>query len=124
MRRTIIGFIGAVLVLAGCGSAHDNGMHGGAVACDASTATATASVAIQGYSYVPACVKVTSGTLVTFTNDDGIPHTVTTDAGQAESFDSGAIASSGTFTHTFTAVGTDALHCTFHTGMHMTVLVQ
>jgi plastocyanin len=121
----------AVLATAvlGCGSSYaGSSSYGGAPAapqCTAANAQAvTGAIEIAGMAFSPACAKVPLNTLVTFTNDDTVAHTVTTDAGQPETFDSGAIAPSGHFTHTFGTAGPIAIHCTIHPDMHLTVFVQ
>jgi plastocyanin len=112
----------------GCGSSYSSSGSGGSPApaqCTAANAqTVTGAIQIQGMAYSPACAKVAPNTLVTFTNDDSVAHTVTTDAGQPETLDSGNIAPSGHFTHTFGTAGTIAIHCSIHPDMHLTVFVQ
>lgn len=86
------------------------------------TPTATTSVDLQGSTFKPADIQVSPSAVVTFTNLDGIDHTVT--------FDNTAIASIGRFSsgaQTVTmpaATGTYAYHCTIHAGMKGTVLVK
>jgi plastocyanin len=79
---------------------------------------------MQGMQFSPTCARVPMGTEVVFTNDDTVAHTVTTDAGQAESFDSGTIAPGSTYRHTFATAGTIAIHCSIHSNMHLSVVVQ
>ncbi len=94
-------------------------------ACTASSATATTSVSLSGMQYVPSCIKVSPGATVTFQNADSVAHTVTTDAGQPETFDSGPIAPTQDFTHTFASTSeTVHVHCSIHTYMTATILVQ
>ncbi len=114
-----------VLVLGGCGSSSSGyGMTGGGGGCTASTATATTSVSLSGMAFNPDCIKVATDATVTFTNHDGYAHTVTADAGQSETFDSGDLASGASYQHTFSTAGTFGLHCSIHAGMVMTVVVQ
>jgi plastocyanin len=88
-------------------------------ACSAkSTATpippssgSTADVAIANFSFSPDTLTVKVGTTVTWTNQDSVEHTVTSDTGL---FDSGALAQGKTFSYTFTAAGTYPYHCTPH----------
>ncbi len=71
-------------------------------------------VFIQGMSFNPSSLTVTAGTTVTWTNKDGVAHTVTSTTGL---FDSGSISTNGTFSHTFTAAGTFSYYCKIHTYM-------
>jgi plastocyanin len=120
----------AVAAALGCGSDYGGGgsMGYGAPApaqCTAANATAvTGAIGIAGMAFVPACAKVAAGTSVTFTNGDAIAHTVTTDPGQAESFDSGSLAPGAQFTHTFATAGTVRIHCTIHPNIRLTLFVQ
>ena len=111
----------AVLAVAGCGS-----MGGSAAApCSAAIATpVTGAIEIAGMAFVPACAKVAAGTAITFTNNDGVQHTVTSDAGQPETFDSGLLNQGAQFVHTFATAETERIHCNVHPEMHLTVIVQ
>lgn len=80
------------------------------------SAAANASVAIQNFAYSPQVVTITVGSSVTWTNDDGVDHTVTSLSGPA-AFDSGQIAGGGTYSHRFTVVGTYTYHCADHSMM-------
>jgi plastocyanin len=70
----------------------------------------------------PVSISITSGTTITWTNKDGIAHTVTGNDGQP--FDSGTIPANGTYTHTFPGVGLFNYRCTFHPSMVATVEVN
>jgi plastocyanin len=129
MRANILRVGAALLVAAGavgCGSAYN--MNSGAAApaqCSAATATpVTGAIEIATSAFVPTCAKVAKGTAVTFTNNDVIAHTVTSDAGQVDNFDSGLMAHGVQFQHTFGTVGTIGIHCTVHPFMTLTVIVQ
>jgi plastocyanin len=89
-----------------------------AVACNA-TGAGTA-VAIAGNAFSPASVTVAVGGFVTWTNSDGISHTVTFDAGP----NCGTLGSGATQTAQFTVAGTYAYHCQIHPSMKGTVVVQ
>jgi plastocyanin len=69
----------------------------------------------------PVTITVAAGTTITWTNNDGVAHTVTSDTAL---FDSGSIPSGGTYSHTFSTAGTFAYHCKFHAGMTATVVVN
>ncbi len=81
----------------------------------------TNEVWMQNYAFVPSTITVSSGTTVTWTNKDGVDHTVTSDTGL---FDSGNITGNSTFSHTFNTPGTYAYHCTIHTYMTGKVIVN
>ncbi len=78
-------------------------------------------VAISGYAFSPASLTVPKGTTVTWQNDDGVAHTATSNSG---AWDTGAIASGGSAMITFTSSGTFAYHCTYHSMMTGTIVVQ
>jgi plastocyanin len=66
---------------------------------------------IQGMAFVPSTITVSAGTTITWTNKDGMTHTVTSDAAL---FDSGNIGSGGTYSHNFATAGTYKYHCSIH----------
>jgi plastocyanin len=78
-------------------------------------------VLIQGMAFNPLTITVAMGTSVTWTNKDAVAHTVTSNTGI---FDSGSINTNGTFSYTFSTVGTFPYHCTVHPYMTATVIVQ
>ncbi len=116
--------------IAGFGAACGGGSSGYSpgnkpAACSATSATATTSVSLSGMEFVPSCVKISKGATVTFQNADTVNHTVTTDAGQPETFDSGPLAPRSDFVHTFAnAAETVHVHCSIHAGMTATIFVQ
>jgi len=75
-------------------------------------------VFIQGLAFNPSSITVAANTTVTWTNKDGVSHTVTSNSGL---FDSGLISTNGTFSFKFTAAGTYPYHCTPHPSMTATV---
>lgn len=76
---------------------------------------------IQGMAFNPSTITVTSGTTITWTNKDGVAHTVTSTTGL---FDSGSISSNGTYSHLFNTAGTYPYKCTIHPSMTATVVVN
>lgn len=107
-----------ILLLAACGGTD------GDQGCTADSAVATTSVHLVTNAFSPSCFKVPLAAQVTFSNDDVTAHTVTTDAGEAETFDSGHVLPGDVFTHAFGSVGTTRLHCTLHAGMMATAIIQ
>jgi plastocyanin len=79
-------------------------------------------VFIQNSAFSPSTITVVANTAITWTNNDGMPHTVTSDTGNE--LNSGNIPASGTWSHTFTAAGTYPYHCTIHPAMKATVKVN
>ena len=73
--------------------------------------------------FTPNSITVVLGvnSTVVWTNNDGSPHTVTSNGG---TFDSGNMAPGQSFTYTFTSAGTFAYHCTYHPWMTGTVVVM
>jgi plastocyanin len=78
-------------------------------------------VIIQGMAFNPVNITITSGTTVIWSNKDGTDHTVTSNTGL---FDSGSISNNGTYSHTFSSIGTFPYHCTIHTTMTGSVIVN
>lgn len=85
------------------------------------------SVSISGMAFNPASLTVAVGTTVTWTNNDAIAHTVTSDTGL---FDSGSISATGgysgggTYSYTFATAGTYNYHCMIHPMMTAKIIVQ
>jgi plastocyanin len=83
----------------------------------------TNTVSIENFNYSPSSITVKKGTMVTWTNNDTTAHTVTSDSGSKDVFDSGSIDHGKTFSTQFNTAGTIKYHCTFHPDMHGTVIV-
>ena len=79
------------------------------------------SVVIQDFAYVPPSLTVATGTVVTWTNQDGVSHTVSADDGKA--FDSGVVNQGQTFQFTAGAAGTYSYFCRLHPFMKATLTV-
>jgi plastocyanin len=76
---------------------------------------------IEGNAFNPSTITVAAGTTITWTNKDGVTHSVTSNT---SIFDSGAMNAGGTFPHQFAAAGSYPYHCTFHPFMVATVVVN
>ena len=84
--------------------------------------SAGAAVTVVDFAFDPTSLSVPVGETVTWTNEDGAAHTVTSD-GQGP-LDSGDIAGGATFEHTFDQPGTYGYVCTIHPTMTGTVEVS
>ncbi|MEO8148754.1 MAG: plastocyanin/azurin family copper-binding protein [Bacteroidia bacterium] len=81
----------------------------------------TNEVWMQNTAFNPSSITVAVNTTITWTNKDGMAHTVTSNTGL---FDSGTINGGGTYSHQFTTAGTFSYKCSFHSGMTGVVIVQ
>ena len=127
MRRTLVALtllVAAGVLAAGCGGSGGDG--GGSPTTTAAPTTSGAgtpasgtAVAIDNFAFSPAALKVKMGQQVTWTNKQGVAHTVTAGGG---AFDH-PMPSGATFSFTFAKAGTFAYHCTIHPFMKGTVVV-
>lgn len=78
-------------------------------------------VTIDNFSFSPATLTVSSGTTVTWSNQDDMVHTVTA---ADRAFSSKGLETGDTYAHTFTAPGTYTYFCALHPHMTATVIVQ
>lgn len=85
------------------------------------TATATNAVTLSNFSFGPMVITVKAGTVVTWTNQDSVHHSVTIDSGDGPS--SPLFGQGETYTYTFAKAGTYTYHCMPHPYMHGTVVV-
>lgn len=83
-------------------------------------------VNIQGFSFNPKILTISEGTVVTWTNRDSVPHTVTSGSRRSADglFDSGRLAKGGTFNYKFNKTGSYEYFCAFHPGMEATIIVK
>ena len=79
-----------------------------------------AAVKIGNFTFGPQELKVKSGTTVTWTNEDDIPHTVVS----PNIFRSKALDSDDKFSFTFTTPGTYKYFCSLHPHMTGTIVVE
>ncbi len=78
-------------------------------------------VSIQNFAFSPADLTIGVGDTVLWTNLDGYPHTVTA---ANNLFDSGNLNTNDTFTYTFSAAGTFAYVCAYHSNMTGSIIVE
>jgi plastocyanin len=77
--------------------------------------------------YDPSSAKVAIGSTATWTNDDILPHTVTSgnpEKGPSGVFDSGIMKADESFTYTFDKIEVIEYYCVIHPWMISTVMVQ
>ena len=144
MRTLTVAALLLALALAGCSSDDTNGTDS---STDGPMTTGMMdhtpkmhSVSLTGSQFVNASVEVYVGDKVMWTHADGTTaHTVTSDSGSAEAFDSHpncapaggvgvpvgqvCMVDGGTFEHPFQNAGSFGYHCKVHSGMTGTVTV-
>ncbi len=80
-----------------------------------------ASVRIDNFTFSPAELSIGPGTAVTWTNNDDIPHTVTS---ATDEFRSGALDTDQQFSFTFSKPGVYSYFCSLHPHMTGKVVVK
>ena len=102
------------------GSGGMHGMMGGGGGGPRTTGTATGKgvVRIVDFSFQPTTLSVTSGTIVTWTNEDSAPHTATGDT-----FDTGMLKKGDLNSVTFDTPGSYDYICTYHPAMKASIIV-
>ena len=81
-------------------------------------------ILIENFAFNPSSLTVKSGTIVTWKNQDGTPHTVVADPASLEAFSSDSLPNGASFSFTFTRPGTYPFHCSIHPSMKGMVVVQ
>ena len=81
----------------------------------------TVEVAIEGFAFQPAEIKIAVGSTITWYNEDSAAHTVTA---RDKTFDSGSQSGGATFSYKFGEKGTFAYYCQFHPSMTGKVIVE
>ncbi len=82
------------------------------------------SITIENFAFNPATLTIKPGSTVTWTNRDGVDHTIVADSGSPASFKSEALADGASFSFTFTQPGTYGYYCSIHPSMKGTIIVQ
>ena len=78
-------------------------------------------VRIEDFYFTPATLTIPVGTTVTWTNNDGTLHTVTS---ATKVFTSDGLDEGGAFSYTFTSPGTYSYYCKLHPHMTGTIVVK
>ena len=78
-------------------------------------------VEVKDYEFLPATLAVPAGTMVTWTNRDDEPHTVTS---SEQVFASPGLDAGETFSYTFSTPGTYTYYCKLHPHMTGTIVVK
>ncbi len=97
-------------------------MGGGSDPADEAAVEGVTQVLQQDFAFAPANIIVDAGTTVTWTNRDGVGHTVTSDGGGE--LQSPLLGQTETFNHTFAQPGTYFYHCEPHPNMKGLVTVR
>lgn len=79
-------------------------------------------VDIKNFSFNPSTLTVKTGTKVTWTNNDSVPHTVTSDSGNL--LNSATLSPGQSFSFTFTNIGSVNYHCAIHPTMKGKVIIE
>jgi plastocyanin len=131
MKKTIIGV--AIILVIGLGAYYvlsgKNYNQGPAATPAVGTPIASSpaasgqgmSVNIKNFAFEPAALNVKVGTTVTWTNNDSVAHTVTSDSGNL--LNSPTLSPGESFSFTFTSAGSVAYHCNIHQTMKGVVVV-
>jgi plastocyanin len=118
-RSVISSALAALLLVAASGKgATANGAPEGT---SSSSAAPAVEVKIDNFSFAPQEIHVKSGTAVTWTNHDDIPHTVTS---VDSIFKSKALDTDDKFTTTLSKAGTYSYFCSIHPKMTGKIVVE
>ena len=79
-------------------------------------------VNIKNFDFAPLTLTIKTGDSVTWTNNDNVAHTVTSD--QGKELDSSLLTTKETYTHKFVTSGTYNYHCAPHPAMKGTIIVE
>lgn len=79
-------------------------------------------VNIKNFSFNPSSLKVKTGTKVTWTNNDGVSHTITSDSGTI--LNSKTISPGESFSFTFADAGSVNYHCNIHPMMKGVIVIE
>jgi plastocyanin len=93
----------------------------GAMAVNVASADDANTIVIKNFDFAPMTLTVKVGTSVTWKNEDGEPHTVTSDTGL---FRSGGLDQDDKFSFKFDKPGTYKYVCSIHPKMIGTIVVR
>lgn len=113
--------IGVLFFIGGCKSDSSSPYGSTPTQSSSSGSSQPNTVVITGFAFSPGSITVAKGTTVTWTNNDGVVHTSTSDSGV---WDTGDIAPGTSKTTVFGTAGTFPFHCVHHYMMTGAVVVQ
>lgn len=116
IQCSLISILLVIMIFAGCKKDHSDGDHNGGGHDSTSN-----KVSIANFAFTPSNLTIAKGATITWTNNDSTPHTVTADD---NNFTSGTLNQGDSYMHTFTNTGTVNYHCSLHTSMKASVIVQ
>lgn len=115
---------GAVLLVLACMAAGCSQKNTDSTVSPQSIPGGGSTIMIRNFAFDPPSLAVKTGTVVTWINQDGSPHTVASDTGDPESFSSRQLASGESYTFRFAQPKTYLYHCSIHPSMKGTVIVE
>ena len=120
--RISVRFLVSALILSAtaCGSSSTPTSYGGGGGGGGGCTSTSSQITIADFSFAPACTTVPRTTTVTWTNNGPSAHTTTSDA---TGWDSGQLAATNTYQHTFNSAGTFTYHCSNHPSMTASIVV-
>ena len=123
MRQRVMCVLLAGVVTASCGgSGYSTGPSANPIPAGPTTVLVpNGAYAGPGPGFAPVSLTVAAGTTDTWGNNDSTAHTATADGGR---WNSNAVSAVKTFTFKFDAPGTYKYHCTIHSFMNGTIVVQ
>lgn len=108
-------------LVTGCGKSNDYGSNpGGGTPPPGNTPSHL--VTMANFTFSPSSMTVAVGDTVTWRNDDNVGHTVTSDTGTE--LNSPLLGNGQSYQHVFGTAGTFPYHCSVHTTMTGTIIVQ
>jgi plastocyanin len=122
VARTAAALVATTGLLLGGATAAGAMTHAASAPTSTNKAAKPAMVPIQKNAFTPPDLTVMVGQIVTWTNEDDVPHTVTTSSAPV-TFDSGTFTKGKSFTYTFTQPGTYNYYCAVHPDMTGVVTV-
>jgi plastocyanin len=118
LHSALLYIIAGLVLSSGCSSGNNPY---GASSSTSPVQNAANTIVIKNYAFSPSTMTVPKGTVVTWTNSDGVGHSSTSDNGN---WDTGIIQTGGSATARFDSAGTFSYHCSVHPMMKASITVQ
>ena len=121
MRLPVRLFVSAfILATSACGSSTSPSGGGGGGGGGGGCTSTSSQITIADFNFASTCTTVPLNTQVTWTNNGPSAHTTTSDV---TGWDSGQLAATNTYQHTFNSAGTFTYHCSNHPSMTASIVV-